>query len=407
MTRQSTAPKIREPRDTRNTRKTAASNTRESSVPAGPLARHLHRLAVPLKTAWRGVPAIMMVALTAWCVDGHAKAYVEGNRVVIAGANNTASTVARDIGDPTIFRHDPGLGRAVTTRNLLVKGEFDLGAEEEWDGLLKHALVLEIDVSECGSARIDVARGSDGTGHLRLVRTKITATHREKDLDECTEANVLCVAGKLTAIESTITGNINVRYEEGAEAELEGSTVSFTRASGMELAGVSARSFRASDTSSVDNALYGLSVSRLLSSPLELARMVFRGLAADVFVGDKAEVALTDSDFKTVRFAGRSGSLCRRWTVTVHLPRAGAEVVAESMPGTGGREQVRAVAGADKTCKLLLTEYVGTPEQPLPVAGKNKLTPHELTAYEEPGGRPLYRLAGLHVFMRGQEVRFP
>ncbi len=391
MTRQFAAPQVWEPR---NTRKTAASNTRESSVPAGLLAPHI-------------TLAILMLALTAWCGKGHAKAYVQGDTIVIEGANNTAATVASDVGDPAIFRHDAGLGRAVTTRDLLIKGELDLSAEAEWDGLLRHALVLEIDVSECGSARIDVARGSDGTGHLKLLRTKITATHREKDLDECTEANVLCVAGKLTAIESTITGNINVRYEAGAEADLEGCTMSFTRASGMELAGVSARSFAARDSFSVDNALYGLSVSRLPSSPLELVRMVFRGLAADVSVGDKAEVTLTDSDFKTVRFAGRSGTLRRRWAVTCHLPNAGAEVVAESMPGAGGREQIRAMAGPDKTCKLLLTEYVGTPEQPLPVAGKNKVTPHELTVYEKPGGRPLYRLTGLHAFMRGQEVRFP
>lgn len=183
--------------------------------------------------------------------------------------------------------------------------------------------------------------------------------------------------------------------------------MSFTRASGMELTEVSARDFRASESASVDNALYGLSVSRLLSSPLELARMVFRGLAADVFVGDEADIVLTDSDFKTVRFAGRSGNLRRRWGVTCRLPKAGAEVVAESMAAAGRHELVRAVAGEDGSCQLLLTEYVGTPDYPLPIAGQNKLTPHELTVYDEPGGKPLYRLTGLHVFMTGQEVRFP
>ncbi len=351
--------------------------------------------------------AILLPVLTVWSGEGHGRAYLEGDSLIIDGANNTAATVAQDVNNQAVFRYDAGLGRAVTTRNLLIRGELALGSEEEWDGLLKHALVLELDVSECGSARIEVARENAGTGHLKLLRTKITATHREKDLDECAEANVLCVAGKLTMVESTITGNINVRYEKGAEAELDRSTMSFTRASGMELTQVSARDFRASESSSVDNALYGLSVSRLLSSPLELVRMVFRGLAADVFVGDEAEVVLTDSDFKTVRFAGRSGSIRRRWTVTCHLPNAGAEVVAESVPGTGGREEVRAVAGADKTCTLLLTEYVGTPDQPLPAAGQNKLTPHQLTVYEKPGGRPLYRLTGLHVFMPDQEVQFP
>jgi hypothetical protein len=96
----------------------------------------------------------------------------------------------------------------------------------------------------------------------------------------------------------------------------------------------------------------------------------------------------------------------RQWTVTCHLPAAGAEVVAESMPGRGGRETVRAVAGEDGSCEIVLTEYRGTPDNPLPAEGRNKLTPHRLTVYDKPGSRPLYRLTGLHAFMRGQEVGF-
>ncbi len=348
----------------------------------------------------------LLLALAAWSAEAQARAYVDGDVLIIDGANNTVATVAEEVDDPSVFRYEPGLGHAVSTHSLLIRGELVLGSEDEWGGLLKHVLVLELDVSECGSARIDVARGSDGVGHLKLLRTKITSTHHEKDLDECTEANLLCVAGKLTMVESTITGNIDVRYEKGAEAELDRSSVSFTRTSGMEMIGVLPAHFHVQDSFSVDNALYGISVSRLLSSPLEIVRTVLRGLMADVFVGDDANLVLTDSDFKTVRFGGRSGSIRRQWTVACHLPAPGAEVVAESMPGTGGRESVRATAKDDGSCELVLTEYRGTPDQPLPTEGGNKLTPHELTVYEKPGGRPLYRLTGLHVFMRGQEVRF-
>jgi len=347
-----------------------------------------------------------LLLAAAWPVAAHARAYVEGDTIIIDGANNTVATVAEDVGDPSVFRYEPGLGHAVSTHSVLIRGALALGSEDEWEGLLKHVLVLELDVSECGSARIDVARAPDGVGHLKLFRTKITSTHHEKSLDECTDPNLLCVAGKLTMVESTITGNINVRYERGAEAELDRSAVSFTRTSGMEMIGVSPAHFRVQDSFSVDNALYGISVSRLLSSPLEVVRTVFRGLMADVFVGDEANLVLTDSDFKTVRFGGRSGSIRRQWTMTCHLPTPGAEVVAESAPGTGGRESVRATAKDDGSCELVLTEYRGTPDHPLPAAGENKLTPHELTVYDKPGGRPLYRLTGLHVFMRGQEVRF-
>jgi hypothetical protein len=339
------------------------------------------------------------------CTCAFAKAHVTQDAVVIEGAGNTAASVARDVRDASVFSYTPALGRVVVTRSLLIAGQFRLGSPEEWDGLLQYAVVMELDVTQCGSARIEVVRRSGAIGDLRLYRAKITSTHRTKDLDECKDANLLLVAGKLTAQDSTITGNINVRYEPGAEVSLTRSSVSFTRASGMEMTGVSPQHVRIADSLSVDNGLYGLSVTRLLSSPLEIARTVFRGLAADVFNGGDADVVLTDCDFKTAKFGTRSGSIRRRWTVTCHLPPR-AQVVAKSLPGSGGEETVEGVAGGDGTCKLALTEYVGTPEAPLATEGRNKLTPHELTVYDRPGGRATWRLTGLHVFMPGQEVWF-
>jgi len=343
--------------------------------------------------------------LVVGCSIAHAKAMLSEDAVIIEGAKNTAATVAEDVANPAVFSYSPGIGRIVVTRSMVIAGEFQLGSPEEWDGLLKYAVVMELDVTKCGSARIQVVRRSDGVGHLRLYRARITSTHRTKDLDECKDANLLSVAGKLTMEDSAITGNINVRYEPGAEVSLKRSSVSFTRASGMEMVGVDPRRMSIGGSSSVDNGLYGISVTRLLSSPLEVVGTVFRGLAADVFDGGDADVVLTDCDFKTVRFGGRSGSVRRRWTVTCHLPHTGAEVVAKSLPGSGGAEEVRGRAGPNGACKLALTEYVATPDTPLPVDGRNKLTPHELTVYDRPGGGALLRLKGLHVFMPGQEVR--
>lgn len=334
-----------------------------------------------------------------------ANARLSGDAIIIDGSNNTPASVARDVANAAVFSYSPGIGRIVVTRSMVIAGEFRLGSPEEWDGLLKYAVVMELDVTKCGSARIEVVRRGSGSGHLKLYRARITSTHQTKELDECRDANVLSVAGKLTMEDSTITGNINVRYEPGAEVSLKRSSVSFTRASGMEMVGIDPRRVRIRDSSSVDNGLYGMSVTRLLSSPLEVVGTVFRGLAADVFDGGDADIVLTDCDFKTARFGGRSGSVRRRWTVTCHLPHPGAEVVAQSLAGSGEEEEVRGRAGADGACKLALTEYVGTPDAPLPVDGRNKLTPHELTVYDRPAGRPLLRLRGLHVFMPGQEVR--
>jgi len=347
-----------------------------------------------------------LVGLVLWPIIAQAKARLSSDAVIIEGANNTAASVAADLRDPRAFSYEPALGRAVTTRNLLIEGELRLGSEQEWDGLLKHALILEMDVTECGSARIEVVRHGNTVGHLKLYRTKITATHRTKDLDQCTEGNGLDVAGRLTAEHSTITGNINVRFQPGAQVKLDDSQMSFTRVSGLEMEGLAARDVHIADSLSVDNGLYGLSVARLLTSPLEVTRTVLRGLSADVFNGGGADLVLTDCDFKTVGFAGRTGSVRRQWTVRCYLPKPGAEVVAESMSAGAPAETRRAVAGQDGTCRLVLTEYVGTPDHPLPAAGANMVTPHRFTVYDRPGGRALYRLTGLHVFMLGQEVRF-
>jgi hypothetical protein len=309
------------------------------------------------------------------------------------------------VGNAAIFSYSPGLGRVVVTRSLLIAGAFDLGSPEEWDGLLKYAVILELDVTKCGSARIEVVRRTGQVGRLKLYRARVTSTHQSKDLDECKDANLLLVAGKLTMEESAITGNINVRYEPGAQVEIKRSAISFTRTSGMEMRGVSPAQVSIEDSFSVDNGLYGLSVTQLLTSPLAIVRSVFRGLAADVFDGGEADVALTDCDFKTVKFGTRSGSVRRRWTVTCHLSHPGAKVVAKSLPGAGGQEVVEGTAGPDGSCRLALTEYVATPDAPLPVDGRNKLTPHELTVHDRPGGSARYRLNGLHVFMPDQEVR--
>jgi hypothetical protein len=371
--------------------------TRQRGLPSRP-----RRTRRPVGTA-----AWMAIALLLWPVIAQAKATLSADAIIIGGTKNTAASVAKDIGDPRMFRYDPAIGRAVATRSLVIEGELQLGSEQEWDGLLKYALVVELDVTECGSARIEVVRRTGKVGRLRLYRAKITATHRTKDLDQCTEANLLDVAGELAMQHSTVTGNINVRFEPGAQMELDDSMMSFTRVSGLEMRGASAPDIRIRDSFSVDNGMYGLSVSRLLSSPLELTRTVLRGLTADVFNGGGADIVLTDCDYKTVAFGGRSGSVRREWTVKCFLPKPGAVIDATGRSGAGGLETKSAVAGNDGTCELVLTEYIGTPEHPLPEPGQNTVTPHDLTVYDRLGGKALYRLRGLYVFMRGQEVRLP
>lgn len=332
------------------------------------------------------------------------KATLQGEWIVIEGPGNTPETVARDLGRPDLFRYDPFLGTAVSARNLRVAGEFQIGNEREWDGLLRYSTVLEMDVAQCGQARIDVVRTPEQIGELRLERGKIATVHDLKEEDQCATANQLRVAGRLIMRNSAITGNVDGQFRPGAEVDIAHSSFTITQSTGLDLDGVQAPRLRVRHSEFLDNSLYGLSVARV-KGDLEFHRTVFRGLVADIFNRGQADVALIDCDFKTIRFAASTGSVACRWTVTCRLPQPHLRVVAESEPGAGRPERGTGLADGNGVCRLILTEFVAVPGATQRQPGVNNSTPHRITVYE--GDHPLYQLANYYVIMADQEVTLP
>ncbi len=330
-----------------------------------------------------------------------ARAYISGDRIVVEGRGNTAATVARDVGNERLFEYQPALGTIVCGRNLDIRGELTVGAEAESEGLFEYDSVFEMDVAKCGRARIDVGKG----GVLRLVRTKLVAIHDEAADDDCAEANVIAVTGRLVLKDSAISAGLDGQYSDGARLDLLSSRLAYTRSSGLALSGLRGADVSIVDTNSVDNALYGLSAGDIVG-PLRVVRAVLRGLAADVFNLGRADLSLEDCDYKTIEFGAADGAVRVQWRVAVKAGSPGLKVVAQSMPGAGRPERVEGVTGKDGTCQLLLTEYVALPSDlNTRKDRRNNATPHEITVYG-PGGALRHRLTNYHVFMPDQEVRF-
>jgi len=351
-------------------------------------------------------PAAIVLALLLTLVLNQCpgKAYLQGDRIVMAGQDNTLASVARDLADPEIFSFDPERNAALANRNITIRGTLFIGSERVSDASLSPLQILEMNISRCGAVRIEVAAGPGEVGELHLDRAKVVTLH-ETD-DKCTDPNVLVVQGKLLARNSEISGNIECVIEPGASVRMIGSTVSYTQNGALSCDLREGQRLDIRDSAFIDNANYGIRIGRCPDG-LEIRDSVFRGLAADVFNASGGEVVLTDCDFKTVKFGSLSGKVVRKWSVTVEVPGVGLHVVARSAKGNPRREVARAVSDRNGVCRLALTEYVAFPPKAQEFQeGLNNVTPHQISVYDRDGKTLLYRMENFHVFMKGQRISF-
>jgi len=330
------------------------------------------------------------------------EAYLRGNRIVITGDGNTLTSVARDIADPEIFSFDPDHNTALANRNLLIKGTLLVGSEKAANASLSAFQILEMNISRCGAVNIEVAASPGEVGELHLRRSKLVAMHETED--ECSDSNTLSVRGKLVAYNSEISGNIECAIAPGASVELIGSTVSYTRNSGLSCDLREGQQLDVRGSAFIDHANYGIRIGRC-PDVLEIRDSIFRGHAADVFNGGGGEVILTDCDFRSVKFSSLSGKVVRKWSVIIEVPKSGLHIVARSARGNPQREVVRGVSDENGVCRLALTEYIAFPPRAQDFKeGVNNSTPHEISVYDRDGKTLLYKVDNFHVFMKGQKV---
>lgn len=347
------------------------------------------------------VSALLLVLPVNCCVG---VAYLQGDRIVVAGGDNTLASVARDLADPEIFTFDPDRSAALANRNLLIKGVLSIGSPEAFEAPFSELQLLEMNISRCGAVRIEVTGSLGEVGELLLNRAKITTLH-ETD-DQCKDPNVLVVRGKLVAEDSEISGNIECVIEPGAFVEMVGSSVSYTQNGALSCELGPGQHVRIQDSSFIDNANYGVRIG-WCPDPLGLRGCAFRGLSADVYNAGGGEILLTDCDFLTVKFASLSGKVRRKWSVRVEVPGSGLHVVARSAKGNPQHETVRGVSDENGLCELVLTEYVAFPPKAQEFReGLNNVTPHEILVYDRDEKTLLYRAENFHVFMKNQRLTF-
>jgi hypothetical protein len=347
------------------------------------------------------VSALLLVLPVNCCVG---VAYLQGDRIVVAGGDNTLASVARDLADPEVFTFDPDRSAALANRNLLVKGVLSIGSPEAPEPMSSRLQLLEMNISRCGAVRIEVAASPGEVGELHLNRAKLITLH-ETD-DQCKDPNLLIVRGKLVAQESEISGNIECVIEPGASVEMVRSSVSYTQNGALSCELRAGQHVRIRDSSFIDNANYGVRVGSC-PDPLELRGCAFRGLSADVYNAGGGELLLTDCDFQTVKFASLSGKVRRKWSVRVEVPGGGLHVVARSAKGNPQQEIVRGVTDKNGECELLLTEHVAFPPKAQEFReGLNNVTPHEIFVYDRDEKTLLYKAENFHVFMKNQRLTF-
>ncbi len=349
----------------------------------------------------RVLSALVWVSILNHCPGA---AYLQGDRIVVAGKTNTLASVAQDIAAPEIFSFDPEQNLAVANRNLVIKGSLFVGSDEASDASPSQPQALEMNISRCGAVRIEVAASPGEAGELHLKRGKLAAIH-ETD-DKCSDPNVLIVRGTLIAENSDVSGNIGCVIEPGASVELVSSTISYTQDSALSCELQERQQLDIRDCRFIDNANYGIRIGRC-PQPLEIRDSVFRGVVTDVFNAGSGDITLTDCDFRSVRFGSLSGKVVRKWTIVVEVPKGGLHVVARSAEGNPRTEIVRGVSDENGVCRLSLTEYVAFPPRAQEFQeGLNNATPHEISVYDRDGKTLLYRIDNFHVFMKGQRICF-
>jgi len=356
----------------------------------------------------KGIAAVLWaLPLTLAPEQSPGKAYLEGNKIVIAGNDNTLASVARDIAVPEIFSFDPDRNAALANRNLFIKGTLLVGSEKVPAGSRSSFQILEMNISRCGAVCIEVGASEGRVGELHLRRAKVVALHETDDPAKCgTDSNTLFVRGKFLGYNSEISGNIECVINPGATVELIGSKVSYTQDSAFSCDLREGQQLDIRHSAFIDNANYGIRIGRC-PEVLRISDSVFRGAVADVFKSGSGDLVLTDCDFKSVKFGSLSGRVLRKWSVMLEVPRGtrGLHIVARSAGGNPEREVVRGVSDENGVCRLVLTEYVASPPRAQEFKeGVNNATPHEISVYDKDGKTLLYRIDNFHVFMRGQKV---
>ncbi|MFW6161274.1 MAG: Ig-like domain-containing protein [Planctomycetota bacterium] len=314
----------------------------------------------------------------------------------------TLAELARHVADPDLLSYDPERREAVAKASLVVHGGLRIGDPED----RRKGETLVLDTVVCGDLRLEVAP----EGRLEVYHSDIRTKTMKMTADACSLGYFFFVDGRLEAADSRflyMSGSGSKTAKEGSSVALE--DVVFALADGCAFHTDDADGARMDirDSTFSCEGQFGFLAEGSSGKPIVLRRCKLVGQLADLALrGRGAQVELIDCGFapSKVKFYHRSGRATVRWTVRARVvtqgggePVPGATVAATST-GEGPAETIEARTGEDGTCRLVLTDYVATPEAPLPMPGVNDVTPHRLVVRSAAGKvlaeRPAYRASG-------------
>jgi hypothetical protein len=333
-----------------------------------------------------------------------------GEFILIEGPDNTLASIAEKIRDPEIFFYDPDKRTANSTTSLVIEGRLRLGDPD--DPTVQE--ILELDTQVCGDLQLDVREG----GELAVYNSSISTRSRIITTGACTRGYMLKVAGKLTMDHGTLqypsgslpsagileTGQVVLR--DANFTECDGTALRFNNADGGNIS-IDRCTFASSGE-------WGLHASGRSEEPIVVRDCVLDAKYGVVNMYGDVAIRMVDCQFDKakIKFTRPTGRVQVTWTLDVKVdpgPNAGSvaglRVVASSAEGVGIAETVEAVTDQAGHARLVLTEWVATPESAGASEGENDSTPHTFKVYAPSVSEPVAVLATpVRVYGKGQQV---
>lgn len=330
---------------------------------------------------------------------------ISGKVIEIFGQGYTLEKLAADVAElaqeggkfeaADVFTYNAEAREGFSKATMVIRGSLQIGDPED----RRKGETLVLDTVVCGDLRLEVARG----GVLKLFHSDVKTGSEELTADQCSRGYALIVDGTLKAADSRflyMSGTRSQTARGSAIVDLERVIFALCDGCAFRTVEVDGKGLNIRDSKFSCEGQFGVIIEGSGGGPVVLRRCQLSGIMADLALRNgRTDVELIDCRFSPtkVKFFHRRGRVAVRWTVKAKVvaegtdePVVGATVTATGS-GKGGSETVEATTGADGTCSLVLTEYVASPELPVPQPEVNGVTPHRLVV-RSAAGKPLVEL---------------
>lgn len=330
---------------------------------------------------------------------------ISGKVIEVFGQDYTLAKLAADVATlaqeggkfeaADVFTYHAERREGFSKATIVIRGSLRIG--DPSDRKLGETLVLDTVV--CGDLRLEVARG----GTLELFHSDVKTGSEQLTADQCSRGYALIVDGTLKAADSRLlymSGTRSQTARGAATVDLERVIFALSDGCAFRMVEADGKGLNIRDSKFSCEGQFGVIIEGSGGKPVVLRRCQLSGTMADLALRNgRTDVALVDCRFSPTKvlFFYKRGRVAVRWTVKAKVvaegtdePVVGATVTATGS-GKGGSEIAEATTGPDGTCELVLTEYVATPESPIPQPEVNGVTPHRLVV-RSAAGKPLAEL---------------